>query len=143
MIRKYRLWMHSVSPTPLKNKPWWNSLLYISSLSPFSSFLTTIKTQGERVREKNNSKRMASLWSKHRWQSCPKYCYSFSIDNSLHSRALSALPDSLTDYYIQNGSENLTALRNALEISKNVFIYKGKHNTHQICRFEKTTSNKN
>ena len=43
-------------------------------------------------------------------QSCPKYCHNSSINNSFYCRALSDLPDSLTDYYIQNGFENLRHL---------------------------------
>lgn len=132
-------WFH---PHHCKIKLDENSLLCISGLSPFSSTLITIKNSKERGREKKKFKKMTSLWSTHIEQSCPKYCHNFSTDNSFHSRVLSDLPDSLTDYYIQKDCWKLSALRNALQTYKNVFIYNGTYNTCQICRFE-TTSNKN
>lgn len=55
-LGKYHLWMHFISPTPLKIKPRWNFLLCISGLSPLSSFLKTITTHRDREREKQIQK---------------------------------------------------------------------------------------
>lgn len=61
-------------------------------------------------------------------QSCPKYRHSSSIDNSFHSRALSDLPDSLTDYYIQNGFEKLRHLEMLLRHLK-MSLFRKEHIT--------------
>lgn len=127
MIRKYSLWMHFISPIPLKSLGE-DSLLYLSSLSPFRSFLTNHKNTRAKSEQKNNSKKLASLRWKHLGQSCPKYCHSSSADNSFHSRALSDLPDSLTDYYIQNGFENLQRLEMLLRHLK-MSLFRKEHIT--------------
>lgn len=122
VIQTYDLWMLLIWFIILKTKTWRNCLHGISGLSPFGSSSAIInKTQGKDW-ERKFLKITSSLWFKHMEQSCLKYCHDSFADNSFHSRVMSDLQNSLTDYFIQNGCWKLSALGNTLETYKYVFI---------------------